>query len=141
MIALLDAAQIKRVLVLVGDDVAEAIDVERARARDVGDAKLGVAPAHDVERRIEDGIAEGHGASGASNAVSSWTARRADPGSIYHGTCSVCCDMGPGSRAARSAGMTSGECARHRITPQSSGSCDCRARSRCSSFPYGSRTK
>ena len=60
MIALFDAAQIERVLVLVGDDVAEAVDIERARARQVGHAELGMARAHDVERRIEDGIAEGH---------------------------------------------------------------------------------
>ena len=60
MIALLDAAQIERVLVLVRDDVAEAIDVERARLRQIGDAELDVARAHDVERRIEDGIAQHH---------------------------------------------------------------------------------
>ena len=46
------------VLVLVGDDVAEAVHIERARARHVGDAKLDVACADDVERRIEDGLAQ-----------------------------------------------------------------------------------
>ena len=60
MIALFHAAQIERVLVLVGDDVAEAVDIERARGRKVGHAELDVARAHDVERRIEDGIAQGH---------------------------------------------------------------------------------
>src|SRR5205085_3636453 len=60
MVALLDAAQIERVTVLVGNNVAEAIHIERARAQDVGDAELDVARAHDVERRIEHGIAEGH---------------------------------------------------------------------------------
>jgi hypothetical protein len=60
MIALFHAAQIERVVVLVRDDVSEAIDIERARLREIGDAELDVACAHDVERRIEDGIAEGH---------------------------------------------------------------------------------
>ena len=60
MIALFDAAQIERVLVLVGDDVAEAVHVERARLCEVRNAELDVARAHDVERRIEDGIAQGH---------------------------------------------------------------------------------
>ena len=38
MVALLDAAQIERVLVLAGNDIAEAVHIERARARDVGHA-------------------------------------------------------------------------------------------------------
>ena len=60
MIALLDRAQIERVGVLAADDVAEAIHIERARGREIGDAELDMARAHDVEGRIEDGIAQGH---------------------------------------------------------------------------------
>src|SRR4051794_32919569 len=62
MIALFYPAQVKRVLVLVRDDIAETVDIERARGCKIGHAKLDMARAHDVERRIEDGIVEGHGA-------------------------------------------------------------------------------
>ncbi len=68
MVALLDAAQIERVAVLVGDEIAEAIDIEGARAGEVGHAEFDMARAHDIERRIEDGIAEGMGS--ASQALS-----------------------------------------------------------------------
>src|SRR3954462_9819953 len=60
MVALLDGAQIKRVLVCVGHDIAKAIDIERARPIEVRHAEFDMAGAHDVERRIEDRIAEGH---------------------------------------------------------------------------------
>ena len=56
VVALLDAAQIERVLGLVADQKSEAIDIEGARAREIADAKLDVARPHDVERRIENGI-------------------------------------------------------------------------------------
>ena len=63
MIALLDAAQIERVLGLVADQKPEAIGVEGTRPRKIGDAQLDMAGAYDVERRIEDRIADGHGSS------------------------------------------------------------------------------
>ena len=60
MVALLDAAQIKRVVGLVTDQKAEAIDIEGARALKVPHAELDMARAHDVERRIENRLMDGH---------------------------------------------------------------------------------
>jgi len=60
MVALLDAAQVERILSLVADQKSEAIDVEGARAGEIADAKLDVARAHDGERRIENRIADRH---------------------------------------------------------------------------------
>ena len=45
---LLERAQVDRVVVLVGDDEAEHVDVERARRREVGHDELRVRAADDV---------------------------------------------------------------------------------------------
>ena len=60
MIAFLDAAQIERVRVLVGDQIAEAIDIEGARSGEIAHAEFDVAGAHDIERRREIGRADRH---------------------------------------------------------------------------------
>ena len=60
MVALLDAAQIERIGGLVADQQPEAIDIEGARARQIAHAKLDMARAHDVERRVENRLADGH---------------------------------------------------------------------------------
>ena len=60
MVALLDAAQIKRVIGLVADQKAEAIDIKGARARKVAHAKLDMARAHHIERRVENRLVDGH---------------------------------------------------------------------------------
>ena len=60
MIALLDAAQIERIVGLVADQKPKAIDVKGARARKVAHAKLDMARAHDIERRVENRLVDGH---------------------------------------------------------------------------------
>ena len=60
VVALLDAAQVERILGFVAHQKAKAIDIEGARARKIAHAKLNVAGAHDVERRIEDRVADRH---------------------------------------------------------------------------------
>ena len=60
MIALLDGAQIEGVLALVADQKSEAIDIEGARALEIPHAELDMARAHDVERRIEYRLMDGH---------------------------------------------------------------------------------
>ena len=60
VVALLNAAQIKRVLGLVADQKSEAIDIERARAFDVPHAELDMARAHDIEWRIKHRWVDGH---------------------------------------------------------------------------------
>ena len=60
MVALLDAAQIKRVIGLVADQEPEAIDIEGARALKVAHAELDMACAHHIERRVENRLADGH---------------------------------------------------------------------------------
>ena len=51
MVVLLDAAQIERVLVLIADDVAEAVDIKGARFCEIAHAEFDMAGAHDVKRR------------------------------------------------------------------------------------------
>ncbi len=60
MIALLDRPQIDGVLGLVRHQQPEAVDVEGARTGEVAHAELDVAGAHDVEGRIENGLADRH---------------------------------------------------------------------------------
>src|SRR5580658_3557958 len=57
---LLDAAEIEGVLAFVADQKPQAIDIEGAGAAEIADAELDMAGAYDVERRIEDRVAEGH---------------------------------------------------------------------------------
>ena len=61
MVTLLDAAQIERVRALVADEKAEAIDVKGPRTAEIAHAEFGVARAHDIEGRIEDGRRKGIG--------------------------------------------------------------------------------
>ena len=61
MVALLDAAQVERVVGLVADQEPETIDIEGARAGEVAHAEFDMARAHDVERRVENRLADGHG--------------------------------------------------------------------------------
>ena len=60
MVALLDRPQIERVRLLGADQIAQAIDVKGAGAGEVAHGQFHVAGAHDVERRAEDGLADGH---------------------------------------------------------------------------------
>ena len=60
MVALLDRAQIERLARLLGDEIAEAIDIECARRGEIAHAEFDVARAHHVEWRIEDRLANGH---------------------------------------------------------------------------------
>ena len=60
MIALLDPAQIKRILGLVGNQKPQAIGVKGARAAEVAHAEFDMTGADDVERRIENRLADGH---------------------------------------------------------------------------------
>ena len=61
MVALLDAAQVKRILGLIADQKPEAIDIEGARAAEIAHAELDMAGAHDVEGRVENRVADRHG--------------------------------------------------------------------------------
>ncbi len=61
MVALFNAAQIERIVGLVADQEAEAIGIKGARAGKIAHAQLDMARAHDVERRIENRLADGHG--------------------------------------------------------------------------------
>ena len=57
-----DAAQIDRVLILVADDEADEIDIERAAFRQIFDVQYGMTGASDVEWRIVVRFRDGHGA-------------------------------------------------------------------------------
>jgi hypothetical protein len=61
MIALLERAQVERIARLGRHQIAEAIDVECARSRNVAHAERNVAGAHHIEWRIEDGRTDRHG--------------------------------------------------------------------------------
>src|SRR5580692_1063046 len=60
MVALLDAAQIKRIVGLVADQKPKAIDIKGARAPEVAHAELDMARAHHIERRVKDRLVDGH---------------------------------------------------------------------------------
>ena len=60
MVTLLDAAQIKRIVGLVADQKPEAIDIKGARAPKIAHAKLDMACAHHIERRVENRLVDGH---------------------------------------------------------------------------------
>ena len=60
VVALLDRPQIERARLLGADQIAQAIDIERARPGEVAHGQFHMAGAHDVERRGEDGLADGH---------------------------------------------------------------------------------
>ena len=60
VIAFLDASQIQRAVRLGGDEVAEAIDIESPRLRQIAHAEFDVAGANDVEWRAEVGRANRH---------------------------------------------------------------------------------
>ena len=53
MIALLDRAQMQRVFIGCRHRITEAVDIERIRALEIGNAEFDVRDAHDVEGRIE----------------------------------------------------------------------------------------
>ena len=61
VIALLDAAQVERVLGLLGREQPEAVRIERARGGEIRDPEHHMARTQDVERRVEDGGLERHG--------------------------------------------------------------------------------
>jgi len=63
MVALFDAAEVERILGLFADQKPEAIRVEGPRPPEIGDAQFDMACAYNIERRIEDRIADGHGVS------------------------------------------------------------------------------
>ena len=58
----LDAAQVERVLVFIADDKADQIDVEIPAHRQVLHGEDRMAGARDIERRIVDGLGNGHDA-------------------------------------------------------------------------------
>jgi hypothetical protein len=60
MVALLDAAQIERIVGLVADQKSQAIDVEGARAGKVAHTELDVAGPHHIERRVENWFPNWH---------------------------------------------------------------------------------
>src|SRR3984885_12075661 len=61
MIALLDAAQIERIVSFIADQKPEAIDIKGARAAKIADAQFDMACPHDIERRVENRFADRHG--------------------------------------------------------------------------------
>ena len=90
VVALLDAAQIERVVGLVADQKAEAIDIEGARAAEVAHAELDMACAHDIERRVENGFADRHAvAAGVDGWLRRLLTHRADGGSPGESTCGL----------------------------------------------------
>src|SRR5699024_867932 len=60
VVALLDCPQIKRAGLLGTDQIAQAIDIKRPRPGEVAHGQFHVARTHHVERRVENGAADGH---------------------------------------------------------------------------------